>query len=210
MRTIINFIGIVVFFTASVFSQTATYKALSSAEKTATIQKIKKNSEQLKTLKLDFAQEKKSKLLTNPAVSKGNMLYKKGGLLRWNYTSPKNFSIILNKKGSFFKNEKGAISNQIIGDMGKMIMNTVNGEELTKQTNFSVALYVGKDGTLLAKLTPKDKKISELYSSMEVYLNPTTLIAKKVVLKEKKGDVTTITFSNQQKNVTIADTEFDE
>ena len=59
-------------------------------------------------------------------------------------------------------------------------------------------------------MKPKVKKMQDMYSKIEVFLNPTTYLATKVKITEKNGDVTVINFSGHQKNVTIADSEFKE
>ena len=198
------------FIATALLAQPAGSKLLSSSDKAATTQKIKTNSATLKALKVDFTQEKTSKLFTDKVVSKGNMLYKKSNMLRWTYTSPKKYAIILNKKGAFFKNEKGAVQNKMLEGLFKLIVSTVNGNGLVENSNFTTSYYRCSDGTLLALMKPTDKMMKEMYTSIEVYLDATTFLAKKVKLNEKKGDVTTITFSNHKKDVAIADSEFDE
>ena len=191
-------------------AQPAGSKLLSSTEKATTVQKLKTNSTNLKTLKVDFTQEKTSKLFTDKVVSKGNMAYKKSNMLRWSYTSPKKYAIILNKKGAFFKNEKGSVQNKMIEGLCKLLLRTINGDGLVESNGFAISYYRCTDGTILALMKPTDKTMKEMYTSIEVYLDPTSLMATKVKLNEKKGDVTTITFSNHKKDIAIADSEFDE
>ena len=198
------------FIATALVAQPAGSKLLSSTEKATTVQNIKNSSAKLKTLKVDFTQEKTSKLFTDKVVSKGNMLYKKSNMLRWTYTSPKKYAIILNKKGAFFKNEKGAVQNKMLEGLFKLIVSTVSGNGLVENDGFVTSYYRCADGSLLALMKPTDKTMKEMYTSIEVYLDATTFLAKKVKLNEKKGDVTTITFSNHKKDVAIAESEFDE
>lgn len=191
-------------------AQPAGSKLLSSTEKATTVQKLKTNSTNLKTLKVDFTQEKTSKLFTDKVVSKGNMAYKKSNMLRWSYTSPKKYAIILNKKGAFFKNEKGSVQNKMIEGLCKLLLRTINGDGLVESNGFAISYYRCSDGSILALMKPTDKTMKEIYTSIEVYLDSATMLAKRVKLKEKKGDVTTITFSNHKKDIALADSEFDE
>ena len=191
-------------------AQSAGSKLLSSTDKATTVQKLKTNSTNLKTLKVDFTQEKSSKLFTDKVVSKGNMAYKKSNMLRWSYTSPKKYAIILNKKGAFFKNEKGSVQNKMIEGLCKLLLRTINGDGLVESNGFAISYYRCSDGSILALMKPTDKTMKEMYTSIEVYLDPTSLLATKVKLNEKKGDVTTITFSNHKKDIAIADSEFNE
>ena len=198
------------FIATALVGQPAGSKLLSSSEKATTIQKIKTNSTNLKTLKVDFTQEKTSKLFTDKVVSKGTMTYKKSNMLRWAYTSPKAYAIILNKKGAFFQNEKGSVQNKMIEGLCKLLLRTINGDGLVDNSGFATSYYNCTDKSLLVLMKPTDKMMKEMYTSIEVYLDATTLLAKKVKLNEKKGDVTTITFSNHKKDVAVADSEFDE
>lgn len=198
------------FIATALVAQPAGSKLLSSTEKATTVQKLKTHSTNLRTLKVDFTQEKTSKLFTDKVVSKGNMAYKKSSMLRWSYTSPKKYAIILNKKGAFFKNEKGSVQNKMIEGLCKLLLRTINGDGLVENNGFDISYYRCSDGTVLALMKPTDKTMKEIYTSLEVYLDSTTMLAKKVKLNEKKGDVTTITFSNHKKDVSIADSEFDE
>lgn len=198
------------FIATALVAQPAGSKLLSSSEKATTVQKIKNQSVSLKTLKVNFTQEKTSKLFTDKVVSKGNMTYKKSNLLRWAYTSPKTYAIILNKKGAFFKNEKGSVQNKMIEGLCKLLLRTINGDGLVESNGFTTSYYRCADQSLLVLMKPTDKTMKEMYASIEVYLDPTSLLAKKVKLNEKKGDVTTITFSNHKKDIAIADSEFDE
>ena len=198
------------FIATALVAQPAGSKLLSSSEKATTVQKIKNQSVSLKTLKVNFTQEKTSKLFTDKVVSKGNMAYKKSNMLRWSYTSPKKYAIILNKKGAFFKNEKGSVQNKMIEGLCKLLLRTINGDGLVESNGFTTSYYRCADQSLLVLMKPTDKTMKEMYTSIEVYLDPTSLMATKVKLNEKKGDVTNITFSNHKKDIAIADSEFDE
>ena len=198
------------FIATALVAQPAGSKLLSSAEKTTTEQKIKNQSASLKTLKVDFTQEKTSKLFTDKVVSKGNMTYKKSNMLRWAYTTPKAYALILNKKGAFFKNEKGSVQNKMIEGFCKLLLRTINGDGLVEGTGFATSYYRCPDKSLLILMKPTDKMMKEMYTSIEVYLDPTTLLATKVKLSEKKGDVTTISFTNHKRDIAVADSEFDE
>lgn len=191
----------------SVFSQPSGYKALDETQKKQTLSQISAATSQLTSLKVNFTQEKKSKAFTNPVVSSGTLSFKKSNFLRWAYTSPTSYSIILNENGAFYKNEKGSTKNKMIGEMAKLILRTVSGEGLTNSTDFTLSYYKGKD--ILVILLPKSKKMQEIYSRIEVYLNATYL-ATCVKMTEKNGDETVIKFTNHQKNVTFSENEFKE
>ena len=208
MKKVFVFIAIVCALSLSINAQPAGYQLLSGDSKTAMTKKITSASSQLKTLKVNFTQEKTSKVFTSKVTSSGKMSYKKPSHLLWSYTSPTAYSIILNDKGAFFKNAKGSMKNKAIGELGGLLARTVGGDGLVSSSDFSVEYYQKSDIVVVMK--PKVKKMQDMYSKIEVFLNPTTYLATKVKITEKNGDVTVINFSGHQKNVTIADSEFKE
>lgn len=208
MKNVFVFIAFVCALSFSINAQPAGYQLLSGDSKTAMTKKITSASSQLKSLKVNFTQEKTSKVFTSKVTSSGKMSFKKPNYLLWSYTSPTAYSIILNDKGAFFKNAKGSMKNKAIGELGGLLARTVGGDGLVASSDFSVEYYQKSDIAVVMK--PKVKKMQDMYSKIEVFLNPTTYLATKVKITEKNGDVTVIKFSGHQKNVTIADSEFKE
>lgn len=199
---------LILFCTVGMIAQPANYRAVDENTKNAIIKKIESTSAQMNTLQISFQQEKTSAMFLEKVVSKGKMCYKKSSLLRWAYTQPTNYAIIINPRGAFFKTGNKSTKNKMISEVGNLLLKTINGQILVNNTDFTITYYKGND--ILALLKPQNKKMKEMYSSIEVYLNPQTCIANKVILKETNGDVTEIKFSNPQKNVAIPDSEFQE
>ncbi len=200
-------IGFIIFSTIMVAQPTG-YVPISGNAKTEMAKKINTVSAQLQTLQVSFEQEKTSKLFVEKVVSKGTMLYKKPGLLNWAYTTPSVYSIIINSRGAFLKNASGTTKNKMIGDLGAMILQTINGTGLVSNSNFSIEYY--KKSDLLVLLKPVNKRLKSMYSTIEVYLNPQNYLASKVKMSETNGDVTVITFHNPQKNIAISESKFSE
>jgi outer membrane lipoprotein-sorting protein len=161
----------------------------------------------IKTLSADFTQEKTSTLFTDKVIQKGRLFYKKSGqLLRWEYKSPKPLTLLFNDDQVTLLTDKGPVSNpnKMLNELGKMIINTINGGNMTVNTNFRINyLKNSQDGSYTAVLTPVNKKIKANYSSIRVILNGKNYLAEKVILNENNGDVTTITFSNMKVNTTL-------
>lgn len=200
-----------VFFVVSFWiclAQPANYRLVDANAKNTITKNIETMSAGMNSLKVSFQQEKISGMFLEKVVSQGKMSYKKSSQLRWAYTQPTNYSIIINSRGAFFKTGNKSTQNKMISEMGTLLLRTISGQILVNNDDFTIAYYKNKD--ILALLKPVSKRLKEMYSSIEVYLNPQTYIANKVVLKEKNGDITEIKFSNPQKNVVIPDSEFQE
>lgn len=189
-------------------AQPTNYTVLDANSQNSVIKKIETSTNQMNTLQVAFTQEKSSGMFLEKVVSKGKMYYKKSSMLKWAYSQPTNYAIIINPRGTFFKTGNKVTKNKMISELGNLLLHTINGQLLVNNSDFSITYY--KKDDILAILKPLNKRLQEFYSSIEVYLHPQTFIANKVILKEKNGDITEIKFSNPQKNITIADTEFQE
>ncbi len=208
MKKIIGILFFAIFSLSILYAQPAGYAKLSENDAAAVVKAINAFSSKVTTLKVDFKQEKTSKAFTDKVVSQGKMSYKKSNFLRWSYTSPTAYSIILNEKGAFLKNAKGSTKNKALGELGGLIARTISGDGLTQNKDFKITFYKNKD--IVAFMQPTNKRLQGMYKSIEVYLNPKKFNATKVKLNEKNGDVTIITFTRHQTNVTFPANEFKE
>ncbi len=71
------------------------------------------------------------------------------------------------------------------------------GNALTR-SNTSTQNSTSTQGSTTYLLVPKKRDLRQLFQSIEITLNPTTQVAERVVLTEKNGDRSTITFHNIQ------------
>lgn len=188
------------------FAQSSKEVAVTGTQLTQLTQAISKAHLQVKTLSANFTQEKTSTLFTEKMVQKGVFCYQSPKQLRWEYKSPKALTLLFNDTKVTVLTDKGAINNpnKMLNEMGKMIINTINGTNMSDNDNFDISyLKNNQDGSYIAVLNPTNKKIKANYSSIKVILNGKNYLAEKVILNESNGDVTTITFSNMKINTTL-------
>lgn len=210
MKKLILIITAVLFASSVAFAQTTAGTEVTGDKRTALVTAIEKAHKQLSTLSANFTQEKKSSLLTEKVTQKGKMMYKSPKQLRWEYTSPKATTVIFTNGKVLLKTDKGTVSNpnKMLGEMGNMIINTINGTFLKDNADFNARYYKDKSGNITAVLTPLNKKIKTYYKNITITLNGSSHLADKVVLNEANGDVTTIIFSDKKTNTTLSDTLF--
>ena len=183
---------------------------VTSEQKSALVAAIEKAHKQLTSLSANFTQEKTSSLFTDKVVQKGKLMYKSPKQLRWEYTSPKAMTVIFSNGKVLLKTDKGTTANpnKMLGEMGNMIINTINGTFLKDNPDFTARYYKDKSGNITAVLTPVNKRIKTYYKNITITLNGSSRLAEKVVLTEVNGDVTTISFSDKKTNTTLSDTLF--
>ena len=201
---------IVLFLSAPIFAQEAGSSEITGDKKTALVTSIEKAHKQLTTLSANFTQEKTSTLFTEKVVQKGKLSYKAPKQLRWEYTSPKAMTVIFSNGKVLLKTDKGTTNNpnKMLGEMGNMIINTINGSFLKENSDFSTRYYKNKSGQYVVMLTPVNKRIKAYYKSISITLNNSTFLADKVVLTEVNGDATTIIFTDKKSNATLSDSLF--
>ena len=188
------------------FAQGSKDVAVTGSQLTQLTQAISKAHQQLKTLSANFTQEKTSTLFTEKVVQKGVFCYQAPKQLRWEYKAPKALTLLFDDTKVTVLTDKGAINNpnKMLNEMGKMIINTINGTNMSDNDNFDISyMKNSQDGSYIAILNPTSKKIKSNYNSIKVILNGKDYLAEKVILDESNGDVTTIIFNNKKVNQSI-------
>src|ERR1700752_681669 len=69
-------------------------------------QKIESMSKTVNSIESDFTQEKNLSMLSEEITSKGNFKFKKENMLRWEYSTPYKYLIVINKDKIWIKDEK--------------------------------------------------------------------------------------------------------
>lgn len=134
-------------------------------------------------LSADFCQTKQSQFLVEEQKSTGRLIYRSPNYLRWEYTSPMQLTWEI-------EGEKSNVSPQI-KRLLKIIIQTIACENLESNTDFNVS----HEGDMY-NLVPQNRELKQFFTLIQLEIDPNTKIAKRVVLNEKNGDITTINFYN--------------
>ena len=185
---------------------------LSAQEQKEIIAKINKTASTMQSMQCDFSQVKNLSMMKSKMQSKGVMYFCKPNKLRWQYTSPYDYTFILNGDKVVMKSSKS--TNKIYVNKNKMfrqitdiMMNCMTGESLTSPAYFKVELFKSGD-IVYAQLTPIKKEIKQIYTAIFLYFNKELSMVNKVEMREKTGANTTITMTNITKNGKIDDKVF--
>ena len=138
-----SFLMIVAFF--SVLSMTAQTKLTKEQEKVV-LEKMEKSSNALHSLHCDFVQSKKMKILNKEMISKGVLYFKKPDKIRWQYTTPYDYTFIMNGDKVQIKSSKSTKNidiqgNKIFRQVTSIILNTITGGGLKNSPDFDVELF---------------------------------------------------------------------
>ena len=132
-------------------------------------------------LEADFRQVKEVRMLQEPQVSTGHVSYNAPDRMCWEYRSP-----------DACKWELGSQSTAPqVQQLLQFIVNTIAGDYLHDNAEFSVK----QEGNVYL-LIPKKRELKQLFQSVRITMHETMNVAECVVLTEKNGDKSTITFHN--------------
>ncbi len=186
---------------------------LTAAQQKQILEKIDKSASAMAVMQCDFTQTKRMKLLSREMQSKGIMYFKRPDKLRWQYTSPYDYTFILNGDKVRIQSSKSTQDinvqgNKIFRQITSIILNSITGGGLKNSSDFQVELYQ-QDKVYFAKLYPKKKEVKQVYSVIEIYFNPALTMVSSVKMIEKTGDSTVVTLSNVKANAPVNEKMFD-
>ena len=199
-------------FTTLGFSQPSGFTAVTGEAKKELHGAIHTASQKIKTLQCNFTQEKSSTLVQDKAISKGVMYYQMPNSLRWEYSSPTPSTLIIHKNSASFIDNKGVVSNnaKMFKHLGDLIMNTINGSSFADEKSFKVNYYINnkQKDAILVVLTPQDKRLKEIFNTIQIKIDKSDYLAKEIVMEEKSGDKTTIILEGKKLNQAIEQGKF--
>ena len=202
------FIVLVVVLSLHVSGQTK----LTAEQQKQLVEKIDKAASAMKSMQCDFTQTKSMKLLKKEMKSNGVMYFKQAYKLRWQYTSPYDYTFIMNGDKVRIKSTKSTQDinvqgNKIFRQITNIILNTVTGGGLKSASDFTVEVYQSDKG-YFAKLYPKKKEVKQIYNVIEIYFNSSLTMVSSVRMIEKTGDETLVNLNNLKANVAINEKMF--
>jgi len=192
----------------NIFSQNG--RKLTESERQVFEQKMIEHSQKIKTLQCFFVQEKTSSLVSEKAVTKGIMMYQSPVMLRWEYTEPTPSTLILNGNDAVLLDKSGKkIGNEkMLKQLGNIIISMINGSGIAQNKQFSAEFYEN-NGEMLIILTPIQKRLKDIYNTIEMRIDTKTMLANSITLNEKVGDKMVILLNSKVLNSEIPKSKFE-
>ena len=173
---------------------------------------LAKRSKGISTVTAEFIQSKRIKVIDETVVSKGSFYYKKTGNVRFDYTSPKVMSIVMNSDKmhiiSSGKTTTLRLDNQKgLSDLALVMEACIGGNinSIPKSYKVSYKLLPNRHNI---SIIPKSKEFLGPYTKIELFLNEKDFSLDEMVLYEKSNDFTTYKFSNLILNSSLSDKMF--
>lgn len=174
--------------------------------------KVDKMSKETNSLQSDFTQIKNLSILSEKITSKGSFWFMKQNNLRWEYTDPYKYIIVINKDKILIKDENNKVrkydmsANKVFKEINDIMISCVNGDIL-KSNKFSIHYYEN-DKSFKLELIPLAKSMKESLKKINMYFDKSVTSVIKLEMIENGDDSTIIDFTNKKLNETISTDKF--
>ncbi len=200
---------ILILFGLQVFSQENNFTNV--ADPKLVESKLTEASKTINTISSDFIQEKHLEYLSVIIESQGKFWFKKPSMLRWEYTKPFKYVVVINDgkiniMDEDRKTEFDVNSSKAFQDLNDIIVNSVNGTLIASDKyNFEI---LENDEYWLVRLFPKSDQLSDVLQQMELFFLKSDLSVQKIKMIENDKDYTKISFINKDINKGISESVF--
>ena len=185
------------------------------ADPTPILQDLQRKMSSLRSVWLDFTQERHLKLFVEPLKSEGVMLIERPDFIRWETTEPYQ-SILLgsHKSVAQFEHSDNQWKKLRLGfpQMLKRVMEQMvlmhQGKLDALTADFKITVATGS--VAVVTMVPKDETTRSLLSALEVRLAPDYSATREVILHEPSGEFTRILFRRERRDVKFPDRTFDQ
>ena len=187
-----------------------TYKVLTD---TATLNgHIRTYSKNLQTIESNFVQMKTMSVLRTPSKSVGYFCFKNPGMVRWEYTDPFKYLVVINNNRLYMTDDNKTKSFDMTSTKSFVVLTSnlgklLQGSVFDNKSDFSCSYYEN-DNTYKLILTPKVKTLKAYFSNIVLYFDKKNFSVSRVVMLEIKGDKTEIIFNDRKINEGISDDKF--
>ena len=161
----------------------------------------------VQTIESDFVQEKSLSVLSNRIISRGSFSFRKENNIRWEYTKPYQYLIILSGGRIFIKEESGQKqydiqSNKMFMEMNRFISGCIQGDILKNDRDYQIE-YLENGQEYFVKLVPSSPSLREMLSEVQIAFDRNDLTVIRITMVESGGDYTRIDFINKKLNTDI-------
>lgn len=175
-------------------------------------QKLHSIAAKTTSLQSDFVQIKHLDVLSEDIESNGKLVYKANNKLRWEYTTPLEYLIIL-KDGKVSIKDEGKVSsydlsgNKTFQKINEMMIGSIQGDLLVNEADYTYE-FKESSNSYLVVMYPKQKKVQEFMKSINIYFSKKDYSVEQVKMLEQSGDYTLMKFKNKKTNASISDKTF--
>jgi outer membrane lipoprotein-sorting protein len=167
----------------------------------------------IKTITCDFVQEKNLAVLSEKIISKGHFWFMKENNIRWEYTEPYTYLIIITNNQLFTrdnknKNQYDIQSNRMFQEMSRFISSCIKVDIVENRTDYSIEYYENSK-RYFVKLIPLQEKMKQMLTEVQLWFDKEDMSIAGLKMIEPGDDYTKIDFINKKLNLDIPLEKFD-
>jgi outer membrane lipoprotein-sorting protein len=169
--------------------------------------KLETMSESTRSIACDFVQEKNLVVLSEKIISKGVFFFMKENNIRWEYTQPYRYLIIISSGRLYTRDDKNQKvydieSNRMFQEMNRFISGCIQGDILKNEKDYATE-YFESPARYLVKLVPRDEKMRQMLNEVNIWFDKNDLTVSELKMVESGEDYTRIIFLNKKLNTEI-------
>jgi outer membrane lipoprotein-sorting protein len=189
---------------AETFSQVENRKPIT--EPASLIEQANLASQKTNSIVSDFTQHKELSFMEETIISSGKLYFRKEKLLRWEYTEPFQYAIIINNNRIRIIDEGknkdfDAGSNRMFIEISDIMSGMVNGT-LLNSDKFRATWFESSDNYFV-ELLPVATAMKDYLTMIVLEVNKKDFSVDGIKMIEKSGDYTRISFRNKKFNENI-------
>ena len=176
---------------------------------------LQRKMSSLTSVYLEFSQERRLKLFTEPLMSQGVMMMDRPDSIRWETTAPFQSILLGNRKSvAQFELTEGSWKKLKLGfpQMLRRVMEQMTlmhqGKLDALTSDYTISIATGR--VAVVTMVPKDEAVRSMLASLEIQLLPDFSATREVVMHEPGGDLTRIVFQREKRGVKFPAATFDQ
>ncbi|MCX6244187.1 MAG: outer membrane lipoprotein carrier protein LolA [Bacteroidetes bacterium] len=175
-------------------------------------EKFTASAQKINTIEAGFIQEKNMSVLSEKIITKGHFLFRKENMLRWEYTDPFRYLIILNNGKILIRDDEkqntlDVRNNKMFAEINAIIIGSVQGNLFNDEKKFSTSFFEAKS-SYLVKLKPLTPNMKEFLKEIWIFFDAVDISVARLEMHEPSGDYTKIDFTGKKINAVIPDEKF--
>jgi outer membrane lipoprotein-sorting protein len=164
------------------------------------------------TLRARFVQTRTFALFDEKETSGGELFFAQPDRICWQYSDPDQSSTVINGEWgwSAFPDIKQIQKFELGGSQTNKILSIVGFGSCTAplSKSFEITLASRGNGTVVLQMEPTDKDLKPYISSVDLTLDESDYLPRKIVLHERSGDLLEFEFSGLKRNLRLDATIF--
>ncbi len=169
--------------------------------------KLEEMSKSTTSIACDFVQEKNLVVLSEKIISHGVFFFRKENNIRWEYTRPYRYLIIISNGQLFTRDDRNQKlydieSNRMFQEMNRFISGCIQGDILRNDKDY-VTEYFESSSMYFVKLVPRAEKMREMLNEVQIWFDKKDLTVSGLKMIESGQDYTRIDFIDKKLNTDI-------